>query len=170
MEVRPIEDREDVREMTEAHGEAWRAAYEGIVPDEILAGMTVDPDEGELDRRYEHYAGHEGVLVAEVEGLVRGYAFVRWGEDTKAFVGPDEAGLKEIYVHPDWWGEGIGTVLLEAGIDLLSGDVTALRLEVLADNEVGRRFYEARGFERTGTTETDLGETTLEAVIYTLEL
>lgn len=170
MEVRSIEGREDVRGLVESHGRAWREAYEGIVPDDVLAGTTVAPTDEELDEWDDHYRDREGVLVADVDGRVRGYAVFRWGEDTKAFVGPDEAGLKEIYVHPEYWGEGIGTALLEAGLDLLPEDATALRLETLAENDRGRAFYESRGFERTGTVATELGDRSLDSVVYTREL
>jgi len=106
------------------------------VSDDVPA---VDGDR--LEQCHEYYAAHDDrVLVAELDGAVRNSASFRW-EETRPFVGPDEAGLKEIYVRPDYWGEGIGSGLLERGLELLPGDVEALTLDVLAENEVGRSFY-----------------------------
>lgn len=156
--------------MAESHGRAWQAAYAGIVPVDVLEGMTVDPSPEEVEEWYEHYVpDQDRVLVADLDGRVRGYAYFRW-DDTKEFVGPEEAGLKEIYVHPDHWGDGIGTALLERGLNLLPEDATALKLEVLAANDRGRGFYEARGFKRVGTSETQIGDQALEAAIYALDL
>jgi len=170
MEIRHLDDREDVRELARAHGLAWRRAYDGILPNDAIEEVPVELEGDGLERWYEHYAAHDDrVLVADVDGTVRGYAFFRW-EETKPFVGPDEAGLKEIYVHPDYWGQGIGSVLLERGLELLPPDVEALKLEVLAGNDLGRSFYEARGFERVGTSSTEVGTTTVEEAIYSLEL
>lgn len=171
MEIRHLGDRADVREMVAAHGLAWREAYDGVVPDEVLQSVTVDPDAAELERWWDHYRPHrDRLLVATVDGTVRGYAFFRWGEETKEFADSGEAGLKEIYVHPDFWGHGIGTALLDRGIELLPDECTALKLEVLADNEVGRGFYETRGFERVGSTTDDIGGETLDLAIYALDL
>lgn len=162
MEIRHLADRRDIPGLVESHGRAWRVAYDGIVPDAVLAGMTVDPTPDEIDRWHDRFAvDHDRILVAVLDGTVRGYAFVRWGEDTKPFVGPDEAGLKAIYVHPDHWGGGIGTTLLERGLALLPSTVTSIKLEMLDGNDVGAGFYESRGFERIGTGETDMAGGTL---------
>lgn len=76
----------------------------------------------------------ENVFLVAVDGVgtIRGYAHLRWGPQTKPFVDPDDAGLKELYVDPDAWGTGIGTTLLNAGIDRLPPDLHDLTLEMLA--------------------------------------
>jgi len=92
------------------------------------------------------------------------------GGGTKEFVGPKEAGLKEIYVDPEVWGQGVGTALLERGLEVLPEHVEAVTLEMLAGNDVGAGFYEARGFEKTGASEAEIGDATYRTVIYSLEL
>jgi len=101
---------------------------------------------------------------------VRGDIYLRWGDETKAFVNEEEAGLKEIYTHPDYWGEGIGTSLLQHGLDLLPDSISAVKLEMLSGNTVGQRFYEARGFERTGSSEFEIGDEAYPTDIYVLHL
>lgn len=149
MEVRSPDTDEEVRGAIRAHGLAWREAYEGIVSEDVLAAMTVDASAEDVREWTDRIDEDRGRFLVAVDENVLGYAYVRWGE-TKAFVGDEEAGLKEIYVHPAHWGEGVGTALLDAGIGCLPGDVAALKLEVLAENVRARAFYEARGFDRVG--------------------
>ncbi|MDF9744386.1 GNAT family N-acetyltransferase [Natrinema salsiterrestre] len=173
MNVRSLESRADVRGIIRAHGLAWRNAYDGLLPAEVLQARSVDPSDDEIDKWVERLRENsDGVLVAvDTSDTVRGFADVRWGSSaTKAFVGPNEGELKAIYVAPDRWGRGIGTALLEAGIEALPDSIERLRLEVLADNDVGKRFYEARGFEKTDTSSYDLGGDSYPTRVYTLEI
>lgn len=172
MNVRRPEGREDVRGTIRAHGRAWRDAYADILPAGFLQQLTVDPTPEDVDRWVEGLGENpEGVFVAVDDGTVLGFADVRWGDvETKEFVGEREAELKAIYVDPDAWGRGIGTALLERGLDALPEHVETLRLEVLSENEVGRRFYEARGFERTGSGEYEIADEPYPTDIYSLSL
>lgn len=174
MEVRRFEDRADVREIIRIDAMAWRAAYDDLLPEEVLDAKPVDPTEDDIDRWLEGglRANREGILVAETEeGHVRGYADFRWGEgETKAFVEEGEAGLKAIHVHPDHWGEGIGTALLEQGLAILPEWVEAVRLEMFADNDIARPFYEARGFDQTGSGAYEIHGEAYPTAIYTLQL
>ena len=173
MEIRPPETDADIAELIRAHGRSWREAYDGILSASALDETTVEPTADDVDRWAERLDADDrrAVLVAAVDGAVRGFVDVRWGEEnTKPFVGPDEAGVKAIYVHPDWWGDGIGTALLERGLDELPDGVETVRLEALADNEVGARFYEARGFERTDRIERDVAGETRPLMVYAREV
>lgn len=70
-----------------------------------------------------------------------------------------EAQLRTLYVQPDHWGRGIGTRLLEVGIE-------RLKLETFVDNEAGRSCYEARGFTRIGTSTFAIGRDAYPTVAY----
>jgi len=62
--------------------------------------------------------------------------------------GPADAVVGRIYVHPDHWGEGYGSRLLERLFDAFREDGhESVWLAVMADNEVGRSFYDRHGFE-----------------------
>ncbi|WP_435333752.1 GNAT family N-acetyltransferase [Haloarchaeobius sp. TZWWS8] len=63
--------------------------------------------------------------------------------------------LYRIYLHPDYWGDGIGHQLLAHVEANLPEGTDELRVSVLGDNEVGVRFYEGEGFERFATHEDE---------------
>lgn len=168
MEIHELDSREAVRGAIRAHGYGWREAYADTLPAAVLDRVTVDPGPGEVDDWLDRLPDESDPGVAygaTVSGAVRGYIFVRW-ENTKPFVNPSEGGLKEVYVHPDWWGGGLGTSLLGAAVDALPPDINGLALEALADNEVGRSFYESRGFTLDGRSEIEIDGEAYETVIY----
>ncbi len=172
MEIRRIEDRTDVRELLRVNVLAWRAAYDGLVPEDVLAAMDPEPDEERVDGAYEGLqADREGVFVADDDGVV-GYAYARWAPamETKSFVGEAEAGLKELYVHPDRWGEGVGTALLSRVEDALPDRIERLKLETISGNDVGESFYRSRGFEAVGEDTFDLESTSVPTTVYELSL
>ena len=172
MEIRPPDTDAEMRELIRAHGLSWRAAYDDILPESVLDAVTVDPTAEDVEDWRDGVEGDDSaVFAAVVDGTVRGFVDVRWGaENTKSFVGPDEADVKAIYVRPDWWGEGVGTALLDRGLDVLPDRVATVRLEAFADNDVGARFYEAREFQRVETGETEVAGETYPTVIYAREV
>jgi putative acetyltransferase len=58
-----------------------------------------------------------------------------------------------IAVRDDWQGQGVGTALMAAAIDLADNwlNLTRLGLEVYTDNEAAIRLYTKFGFEIEGT-------------------
>lgn len=121
---------------------AWHDTYDDVLgPDAVDTKLTewYDPDALRETIR------EDGVFFVAGEDAV-GFA--------QATPGEDGWHLARIYVHPDRRGEGIGTALLEAVEHALAErGVERYELAVLADNEVGVGFYEARGFERGAARE-----------------
>lgn len=168
MQVRVLDSSAAVRGAIRSHGRAWQEAYAGILPASVLDRVTVDPDESDIREWLDRLPGEDDPGVAygaSVDRTVRGYIYVRWG-DTKPFVRAGEAGLKELYVHPEWWGAGLGTSLLGRAVDAVPSAVDGLALEALAGNEIGSSFYESRGFGRDGRGDIELAGTRHETVIY----
>lgn len=146
---------DDAAEIARVHVASWRAAYPGMVPQEILDGLSVE-------RRTERWAellGDEGprdiVLVAERDGVVVGFASagpsIDGGGD--AGVDPEETALLHaIYLDESAWGQGIGTALLDATLERLTGHgFGSVTLWVIEANDRARRFYEARGWTTDGS-------------------
>jgi GNAT superfamily N-acetyltransferase len=61
--------------------------------------------------------------------------------------------LRQLYVLPAQWGSGIGSALLERGLERMrERGATRAKLWTLEGNERGRRFYERRGWRLTEVT------------------
>jgi ribosomal protein S18 acetylase RimI-like enzyme len=171
MKIRHPEDQDDVEEIIRIHGLGWREAYQELLPERVLSQIPVEPSEETVEEWSDRvWDDRDRFLVSVQDQTFRGYIHLRWGTETKSFVGQEEAGLKENYAHPEYWGEGIGTALLQHGLDLLPGSITEVKLEMLSGNTIGQRFYEARGFERVGSSEFEIGDESYPTDIYALHL
>jgi GNAT superfamily N-acetyltransferase len=142
--VRSARD-EDARGVAEVHVASWRAAYAGLLPDVVLAGLSVEArTAGWLrllaDDRHQ-------VVVAESEGRVIGFGHV--GPARDADLGPTTGQLITLYVGPEWWGTGVGRAVHDAALERLSRrGIDRVVLWVLSTNRRARRFYEHLGWER----------------------
>jgi putative acetyltransferase len=63
------------------------------------------------------------------------------------------AGQIGMAVRDDWQGQGVGSALMQAAVDLADKwlNLTRLELEVYVDNEAAIRLYEKFGFKIEGT-------------------
>lgn len=148
----------DIREATAGDAAAiqtvarasWHAAYDEILGPETVTEVVdswydperlltddIRPDDRPL------FVAEQGGIVGFIEGVEDDSVADNSGEDNSG------AHLYRFYVHPDCWGEGIGTALLERlESTLRECGISELRLSVFGENDIGVRFYEARGFER----------------------
>ena len=140
---------EDVDAIVGVAEDAWYAAYGGILdPPAIAEAISeyYDPDLVETGIEHDTIA----FFVAEIEGSVVGFASA---ERTWA----DEVELHTLYVHPDRWGEGIGSALVDRVASWAREEgVDRVACGVLADNVVGVGFFEAVGFTRGRETEAEI--------------
>jgi [ribosomal protein S5]-alanine N-acetyltransferase len=134
---------EDVADIARVANASWRDTYRDIFEpafiDEFLAThYSSEALAGAVDRAASRVDTH--FLVAERDGRVVAYA--NYG------VAPDGPRLWRIYAHPDHYGIGAGSALLDELESRL--DVDAYELEVHSCNERGRAFYDRRGFVIVG--------------------
>lgn len=162
MEVRPAEpgDAERVHEIAAA---AWWSAYAGFLsPGAIEAGIEAGFDPAFVR---EVLAEHDELLfvVAEPPDAAGPAGFL-----TASRTWADEVEVLALYVHPDRWGEGAGTALIEAAVaSAREAGVDRVRAEVFVDNHAGRGFLRGRGFARREgeTVAVEVGGETREAVV-----
>jgi ribosomal protein S18 acetylase RimI-like enzyme len=161
---------EDAPDIATLHVRAWRAAYPGIVPDEVLARLSIPDRSARWREQLADGPEQQRTLVAEDQGAVVG--FVAMGPNRDPFADPGTAEVYAIYVDPELWGRGIGSSLLARGVEELRGaGHPSATLWVLAANEPARRFYESRGWEADGSTKLyPAGDVELAEVRYRIEL
>jgi ribosomal protein S18 acetylase RimI-like enzyme len=101
-------------------------------------------------------------------------------DDADNVVGFLQAGYNEsvgnvvvgrIYALPDYWGEGVGTVMLgRVARQFAAAGYERISAVVLADNEVGRAFYDARAFEEVDRRTTTFGDEQHDEVVVAADI
>lgn len=124
MQLRPYQDDDFDALVT-----AWRAAS-------VVAHPFLTPDflDAEVESIRDIYLPAAETWVATEDGTVIGILSLMGSE------------IGALFVHPKFWGRGIGRALLEKAIELRG----SLTLDVFEENEIGRAFYAHLGFVATG--------------------
>lgn len=144
-EVRPS----DTEDMEEATRKSWIQGQKNFLKERELE-LARDSEEflkseEDIEKRLEKK--NTFVLVAEVEGKVVGRIRMVWNSEADSFVRKDEAQLRSMYVHPDYWRKGIGTALAEKAFSRVPEKFSGFVVEVFDDNESAVGFYRDLGFE-----------------------
>lgn len=139
-DMNPVVRKARLKEINQIQGIAkmsWNATYDGIIPRPVQDNFLKNAySDDMIKRRIDNFL----FLVGEVDNQIIGFANFSPVNET------GEAELGAIYLMPDAQGNGIGTALLKEGIAQLSG-VKKIFINVEKQNEVGKRFYEAKGFQ-----------------------
>ena len=163
----------DAAQVAAVQREGWFAAYEGIIPGEIIDRVTA-PDEGVRVRQSFRTRPWQRMIVAvadrEDAGIV-GYA--SFGPQTDVLSAPwphplstdgedgRVAELYALYVRPASWSTGTGHALMDRVLARsVAAGYSSITLWVLRDNRRARRFYERAGFAPDGASNvlTGLGD------------
>ena len=138
----------DADEIGRVQVETWRAAYTGLMPDEVVASFDVEARQ----RLWREGLSRErrpgsAVFVAEKDDQVVGFVSVGAWDDAEEGIGE----LFAIYVDSRSWGAGAGRALIErAEQSLRESGFREARLWVLEGNERAERFYRAAGWVDDG--------------------
>ena len=146
LELRPA-TRADISEMSRIHARSWKAAYLGLIPqaylDELREDLWVPLFEQSLCNGTE-------ALLALCENLSIGCATYCAARD-EALAGWGE--VPSIYVLPEYFHGGTGTLLLQGAFDgLRDKGYSQAYLWVLESNLRARAFYEHLGMSWNGDT------------------
>lgn len=99
------------------------------------------------ERTFAQFKAHPdqgGIIVFEADTELVGYAILInfWSNE----FGGNVLNVDELYVVPNWRGQGIGTGLMEYLITTKYNQAVMLQLEVSPDNERARKLYTSLGF------------------------
>lgn len=135
----------DASDLAKIHVETWRKAYKGIVPNSVLSKMSY---ENRLTY-FNQAVNHEKNVVYETEQGILG--FMTYGECRDMDLNMSYGEIWGIYVHPDFWGQSIGTSLMQWAITYFKDNKKqAVVLWVLEDNTNACMFYERLKFVKDG--------------------
>lgn len=149
----------DARAIATVHVASWRSAYAGIVPESVLAELSVDERAAAWNAYLQPDASSKRpTFVAEREGAIVG--FVCCGAaDAEMVVGaaadddvpPTLGAVYAIYLDESAWSTGTGSALLRRAVaELVGRGFTDSVLWVLRDNVRARRFYERERWTTDG--------------------
>ncbi|MFD2630145.1 GNAT family N-acetyltransferase [Oceanobacillus kapialis] len=151
--IRSMEEK-DISAVQHVAKTSWGSTYRGIIPEAIQQKFLSNAySEGMMQRRMERSL----IYVAERNGEVIGFANFSSVKEN------GEVELSAIYLIPEVQGEGIGTALLEKGLNELE-NATKLFINVEEKNQLGMRFYKAKGFQTHGAFEEELDDYILKTI------
>lgn len=161
MQIRPARDG-DALGIAQVHVSSWQSNYRGIVPDDFLQNLTIEPRQRMWQRAID--TGRSVLQVAEMDERIVG--FVSGGTPQAPFKDYD-AELYTIYILADHQGQGIGRKLFTVCVqELATRGHQSMFLWVLADNPDACGFYAHLGGDVVGEGSFDLPSASLKTVAY----
>jgi ribosomal protein S18 acetylase RimI-like enzyme len=160
IEVRPAKPA-DAFAVADTHDEAWRAAYQGIIPGAELDKL--------INRRGPHWwdsAIRKGsrVSVLVFGEQVAGYA--NYGRNRARSL-QFEGEVYELYLRPEFQGLGFGRRLFSAARrDLVQSGLRSMVVWALSDNEPATEFYRALGGRMVARSSERFGQKSLDKVAF----
>ena len=158
--IRPARPK-DASALASAYEDAWRGAYQGIIPHLFLERM--------LSRRglrwwEDAVRKRAPLLVLDFGGEAAGY--VTFGRCRFGRV-PFKGEIFELYLHPTYQGLGLGEKLFDGA----RGRLAEMRLKgllvwALADNEAACGFYLQLGGKPVTEGAESFGETSLRKIAF----
>lgn len=147
--------RDDATSITRVRVDTWRAAYTGLMAQEILDAMDAEREAERRSARWDElHADPRGCdLLAEVDGVAAGWAAIGPSTDADR---PRDGQIFAIYARPEYWSRGVGHALLvTAETRLRAAGFRRAHLWVLDGNARAAAFYERHGWREDGAVMTD---------------
>ena len=156
---------DDADGMAHVHVDSWRAAYQGIVPDEHLASLSYGQRAERWRSNLTTPATPGTFVYVAVNDAGRIIGFGGGGPERGG--DPNYRGeLYALYLHPDYFRQGIGTQLTQTiAARLIEMGLSSMLVWVLAQNP-SRQFYEALGGKYLYEKPIEIGGANLIEVAY----
>lgn len=158
----------DAEGIAKVHVYTWQSAYQGLIPDSFLQGLSVEQRTASWIKNLETPLPETHTFVAEINGEIVG--FIGVGANIESDISK-QGEVFAIYVSPDIQGRGIGAALMRAGLrELRAQGFPSAVLWVLNGNLLTRAWYESHGWKLTERTKFDeRGDFTLKEIEYQIE-
>ncbi len=138
----------DAPKISQIHAASWKSAYRGMVPQKYLDELRDDFWTEKFTRwlrkgtlRTKMLFAGETPVGCTAYGESRDEKYPDWGE------------IVSIYLSPEGYRKGYGTLLLQAALDDLKAQgFSTCFLWVLEENSNARQFYEKNAFTLTQDT------------------
>src|SRR4051812_5755912 len=151
----------DATAIAETHDEAWRGAYQGIIP-----GAELDKLISRRGPDWWDSAIRKGsrITLLQFGDNVAGYA--NYGRNRARSLTYDGE-IYELYLRPEYQGLGFGRRLFSAARkDLVQSGLRTLVIWALSDNEPAVEFYRSLGGRPVARSSERFGGKTLDKVAY----
>ncbi len=151
----------DAEAIASTHDEAWRAAYQGIIPGNELSKL--------INRRGPDWWGSairkgSRITILQFGEHIAGYANYGRNRARSLFY---DGEVYELYLRPEYQGLGFGRRLFSAARkDLVQSGLKSLVVWALSDNEPAVEFYRALGGRPVARSSERFGTKTLDKVAY----
>ena len=136
--IKPMETDEEIKGKAFVHWSGWHEAYPGLVSADYLEKLTLEKCEQKA------FQWRDNILVAKDGERVVG--FVGFGSHGEAE--PDTGEVFALYILSDYYGTGLGRLLMDAALEQLP--YPRIVLWMVKGNGRALRFYEKCGFRLTG--------------------
>jgi ribosomal protein S18 acetylase RimI-like enzyme len=161
---------EDTQGVATAHVKAWQYNYRGQMPDNFLDKLSVKKRAEKWKEIFSNPKTNQNTFIAESNSKILGFCNVGPSRDDSA---PNNVGeLYGIYLDPRIQGQGIGSALMETGLNFLRElGFTKATLWVLKTNNSAISFYKAKGWKSDGQEKKDkMDDFNIEEVRYYINL
>ena len=151
----------DAPAVAAAHDEAWRSAYQGIIP-----GVELDKLINRRGAAWWESAVRKGSRIALLAfgDNIAGYA--NYGRNRARSLYYDGE-IYELYLRPEFQGVGFGRRLFSAARrDLAQSGMKSLVVWALSDNDPAVEFYRALGGRAVARSSERFGSRVLDKVAY----
>ncbi|MGI8525419.1 MAG: GNAT family N-acetyltransferase [Pseudolabrys sp.] len=151
----------DATSVATTHDDAWRAAYQGIIPgnelDKLISRRGPDWWDSAIRKG-------SRITILQFGDTVAGYANYGRNRARSLFY---DGEVYELYLRPEYQGLGFGRRLFSAARkDLLQSGLKTLVVWALSDNEPAVEFYRALDGRAVARSSEKFGSKTLDKVAY----
>lgn len=130
---------QDARALADLKVRAWRAAYSGLLPADLLAALDLDEEAAAWGDYLKAKPEDDRLWLAVEDEHILGFVRTEPGE------------VCGLYVDPERIGTGIGRALLEHAVaDLRARGARRVAVWHFVRNERAARFYDIAGFVADG--------------------